>query len=283
MSESIQMSPVGRFERFLVPTDGSEYSRGAELVAIAMCRKSGAKLVAMRAIIKTTSALGYAPEADAKLEAEATEQLTRLTEEAKAEGVECETALHFADDPYQAIVKAARELPADMIIMGRRGRRGLARLMLGDATAKVMGYAPCPVMVVPEKSGMWASILVATDGSRSSDAAVFTATEIARCCDVPVTVLSVRVPSHSERRQAEAQPIVDRALAYMAQQGLAASGMVEEGIADEVIVDVESRMDRPLVILGSHGRTGIGRVLFGSKTERVINYASGPVLVVGNA
>ncbi|MGD9785874.1 MAG: universal stress protein [Hyphomicrobiaceae bacterium] len=282
-TETIQMSPVGRFERFLLPTDGSEYSRGAEQVAIAMCRKSGAKLHAMRAIVKPAGAVSYAPEADAQLENEATEQLARLSVQAEAGGAACETTLHFADDPYQAIVKAARELPADMIVMGRRGRRGLARLMLGDATAKVMGYAPCPVMVVPERAGMWCSILIATDGSRSSDAAVVTASHIAKCCDVPVTVLSVRVPSHSDRRQAEAQVIVDRALTYLAQEKVGATGAVEDGIADEVIVDVASRLDKPLVVLGSHGRTGIGRVLFGSKTERVINYASGPVLVVGNA
>ncbi len=283
-TQQIQMSPLGRFERFLVPTDGSEYSRGAELVAIAMCKKSGAKLLGMRAIIRSAGALGFAtPGADAKLEDEAMEHLKRLCQEAKSAGVTCETSLHFADDPYQAIVKAARDTLSDLVIMGRRGRRGLARLMLGDATAKVMGYAPCPVMVVPENATMWKSILVGTDGSRSSDAATVTATAIAKCCEVPVTVLSVRVPSHSERRQAEAQPIINRALSYMASEGVTAKGRVDEGIADEVVVSVANELDKPLIILGSHGRTGIGRVLFGSKTERVINYASGPVLVVGSA
>lgn len=280
----IQMSPVGRFEKLLVPTDGSEYSRGAERIAIAMCKLSGAKLIAMRAMIKGGGALGFmTPEADAKVEAEATEHLSHLCEEAKAAGVTCETMLQIADDPYQAIVKAARDIQADMIVMGRRGRRGLARLMLGDATAKVMGYAPCPVMVVPEKAEMWDRMLVATDGSRSSDAATATATAMAKCCEVPVTVLSVKVPTHSERRQEEAKPIVARAVAYMAQEGVPANGLVEDGIADEVIVEVANRLGHTLVVLGSHGRTGIGRVLFGSKTERVINFSDGPVLVVGGA
>jgi nucleotide-binding universal stress UspA family protein len=278
----IKMSPLGRFERFLVPTDGSEYSRGAERVAIAMCQKSGAKLIAMRAIIKGAGAIGFStPEADAKVEEESKAHLSGVCAEAKSTGVTCEMLLQAADDPYQAIVKAARDTLADIVIMGRRGRRGLARLMLGDATAKVMGYAPCPVMVVPEGASMWTSILLATDGSRSSDAATVSATSIAKCCNVPITVLSVRNPNHSDRRQAEAQPIVSRAVAYMAQEGVSAEGIVEDGLADEVVVNVANRMGTPLVILGSHGRTGIGRVLFGSKTERVINYAAGPVLVVG--
>lgn len=54
----IQMSPLGRFEKFLVPTDGSEFSRGAERVAIEMSRHSGAQLLAIRVLLKGSS-FGY--------------------------------------------------------------------------------------------------------------------------------------------------------------------------------------------------------------------------------
>ena len=276
----IQMSPLGRFERFLLPTDGSEFSRGAEKLAIAMCRHSGGRLVVMRVVLK--GAGGYlAPETDAKDEQGANEDIARLKREVEAAGIDCTTALRFADDPYKAIVEEARDTQADIIVMGRRGRRGLARLMLGDATAKVMGYAPCPVMVVPKSANMWGHMLLATDGSRSSDAATVTAAAMAKCCGTPLTVLSVKVPSHSERRQAEAQPIVDRAVNYLRQEGVTAEGLVKDGLADEVIVDVANDLGDVLIVLGSHGRTGLGRALFGSKTERVINHANCAVLVVG--
>lgn len=58
-------------------------------------------------------------------------------------------------------------------------------------------------------------------------------------------------------------------------------GAIETVTADMVISDAETR--RLFDIPGSHGRTGIGRMLFGLETKRAINFSSGPVLVVGNA
>ncbi len=277
----IQMSPLGRFEKVLLPTDGSEFSRGAERIAIEMSRHSGAQLLAISVLLKGSS-FGYlAPETDARLEEESAQHLSGLKREAEAAGVRCVTSVIYADDPYKGIVEAAKDNQGDIIVMGRRGRRGLARLMLGDATAKVIGYAPCSVMVVPKSSSMWRHVVLATDGSRSSDAATVTAAAVAKCCATPIAVLSVRVPSHSERRQAEAQSIVDRALKYLAQEGVAAQGVIDDGLADEVIIKHANQAPDALIVLGSHGRTGFGRVLFGSKTERVINQANCPVLVVG--
>jgi len=164
--------------------------------------------------------------------------------------------------------------------MGRRGRRGLARLMMGDATAKVIGYAPCAVLVVPETQSMWSSIMIATDGSRYSDMAAVTAAELAKSENLLLNVLSVKVPSHSDRRQNEAQPIVDRVLGFLEEQGIQARGVVEEGPADEIIVEVAKEKNSDLIVLGNFGRTGIGRVLFGSKDERVINSTDASVLIV---
>ena len=104
---------------------------------------------------------------------------------------------------------------------------------------------------------------------------------MAKCCGTPLTVLSVKVPIYTEQRQAEAQPIVDRAVNYLRQEGVAAEGLIKEGLADEVIIDVANDLGNVLIILGSHGRTGLVWALFGSKTERVINYANCAVLVVG--
>jgi nucleotide-binding universal stress UspA family protein len=278
-----QISPVGRIEKILLPTDGSEYSAGAERVAIAMCRHAGAKLLALRVIIRSTDLGFLAPETDTRLEQEAIEQIDQVRQRAKEAGIACNTNVRDGDDPYKVIVEESKDTQADLIVMGRRGRRGLARLMLGDATAKVIGYAPCSVMVVPKAAQMWEHVLLATDGSRSSDAAAVTAARIAKCCGTPLTVLSVMVPSHSERRQAEAQPIVERIVKLLAEDGIAAEGVVEKGMADEVIIDFANRKANGLIILGSHGRTGIGRVLFGSKAERVINHANCPVLVVKGA
>ena len=59
-----------------------------------------------------------------------------------------------------------------MIVMGRRGRTGLKRLMMGSETAKTIGHAPCNVLVVPRAAKLeFKNILIATDGSKYSAAA----------------------------------------------------------------------------------------------------------------
>jgi len=275
-----QLSPIARFENILLATDGSEYSAGAERVAIEFCKVHQAHLHILSATTTPDDAGWMGAQADQDAENSLDENLKRLHKAAEEAGVECTTQVRSGSDPYEVIVDLANSLTVDMIIMGRRGRRGLARLMMGDATAKVIGYAPCAVLVVPETQSMWSSIMIATDGSRYSDMAAVTAAELAKSENLLLNVLSVKVPSHSDRRQNEAQPIVDRVLGFLEEQGIQARGVVEEGPADEIIVEVAKEKNSDLIVLGNFGRTGIGRVLFGSKDERVINSTDASVLIV---
>jgi len=274
-----KLSPVGRFERVLLATDGSEWSAGAERIAVALCTEHRAHLHVLSAISTPGEAGWLGKPNDVEAERQSKETLQRVEKLAREAGLACTGHLRCGDDPYEVIVQTARELSSDVVVMGRRGRRGLARLMLGDATAKVIGYAPCSVLVVPEDAHMWSSILVATDGSRFSDMAAVAAVELAKTGSVPLTVLSVKVPVHSARRQDEAQPIVDRVLEFIADQEVVASGLVASGVADDTIVEVAHERNLGLIVLGNFGRTGIGRMLFGSKAERVINQATTPVLI----
>ena len=273
-----ELSPVGRFDKILLATDGSDYSAGATRIAIAMAAKAGAKLFVLTALPDPSD--GVAPDLSEEKRVAAEAILAAVRQSAEAANVPCEANARYGHDPYEVIVKEIKDTQADVVVMGRRGRRGLARLILGDATAKVIGYAPCSVLVVPEKGEMWGPVLVATDGSRSSDAACVTAARIAHCCGSPLAVLSVMVPSHSEARQAEARQIVDRVVAALKKDGIAAEGIVERGITEEAILETVKRRRVGLIVLGSHGRTGLGRILFGSKAERVIEHAPCPIMVV---
>ncbi|MCW8916944.1 MAG: universal stress protein [Magnetovibrio sp.] len=275
-----QLSPIGRFENVMLATDGSEWSAGAERIAVQVCKEHGAVLNILSAISTPGEAgwMGKPNDIEAARETDAV--IERITATAKEHGVECKGHVRSGNDPYEVIVDTAKDIQADVIVMGRKGRRGLARMLLGDATAKVIGYASCSVLVVPETANVWQSILIATDGSRFSDMAAVTAGELAKTGGVPLFVLSVKVPVHSERRQNEAQPIVDRVLSFLEGQGVQARGIVEEGAADDTIVDVANDRKAGLIVLGNFGRTGIGRMLFGSKAERVINQTNSPVLIV---
>ncbi len=272
-----ELSPVGRFDNILLATDGSDYSAGATRIAVAMAAKAGAKLSAVTVLPEPD---GVAPELIEEKRKSAEAILAQVRKTAEAAKVPCDANARYGRDPYEVIVKEIRDNHPDVAVLGRRGRRGLARLVLGDATAKVIGYAPCSVLVVPETAEIWGPVLVATDGSRSSDAACVTAARIAHCCDSPLAVLSVMVPSHSEARQAEARQIVDRVVAALKKDDIPAEGLVERGIAEEMIIETAKRRRIGLIVLGSHGRTGLGRILFGSKAERVIEAAPCPVMIV---
>ncbi|MGE5808350.1 MAG: universal stress protein, partial [Nitrospirota bacterium] len=70
-----------------------------------------------------------------------------VKKQADAAGVRAETFVGEAE-AYQAVNNLAREQKADMIVLGSHGRTGLRRLLMGSVTEKVIGYAPCPVLVV---------------------------------------------------------------------------------------------------------------------------------------
>jgi len=279
-----QLSPLGRFERFLVATDGSEYSAGAMREALRMAKRCGARLRVVSVVstdVEHEATVG--PLLKQELSA-AHDHLASMLEQANAAGVACETEVLQASSPDEAIVHAAEQAKSDLVVMGRRGRRGLARLMLGDITARVIGSAPCNVLVVPRAAEMHGKhFVVATDGSRFGDAAAVTAGKLAVLFGTPVTVVSVTQPSHSAERRAEAHQAVNRTVSFLKQEDVTATGEVPHGRPDEMIVLTATQNDADLIIMGSHGRTGIERVLLGSTTERVINQTASVVLVVKSA
>jgi len=137
------------------------------------------------------------------------------------------------------------------------------------------------VLTVPVGASMWQNrILLGTDGSRFSDAAAVSAAKIAHCCAAPITVVSALVPSHSERRQQEGREAVARTTAQLVQQGLDAEGTALPGEADDVIIKLAEEKGADLIVVGTYGRTGFGKVLLGSVSERVIGKAKCAVLVV---
>jgi len=276
-----QLSPVGRFERFLVASDGSEFSAAAVREALRMAAKCGARVHVMSLVATGVEHEGLG-ESILKQELEAAgAHLDAIAAEATAAGVACETHLVQGNRIDTAILDLAERVKADLIVMGRRGRRGLARLMLGHATAQVIGQAHCNVLVVPRAAQVEGRHLVlATDGSRFAEMAAVTAGALARLCGVAVTVASVTKASHSAERRAEAAEAVTRAVAHLRSEGASVEGQVVEGEPAGTIVGLARERRADLIVTGSHGRTGLGRVLIGSTSERILNDTPCAVLVV---
>jgi len=88
------------------------------------------------------------------------------------------------------------------------------------------------------------------------------------------------VPSHAEARRAEAPGVVERIVRALRSDGVDANGDVAQGLAADMIVATAAGTGADLIVMGSHGRTGIERLVLGSNTERVLNRTPCAVLVV---
>jgi len=281
MGEQGQLSPTGRFEKILLATDASGFGAGAVRVAIAFAKKSGARIVAMTMVRTNPEYEAYAHDLVERAEEDAWNYLDTVAAAAGAAEVACEPMLRRGEDPSREIIEAEVEALPDLLVMGRRGSRGLARLTVGDATVKAIGHGHCSVLVVPRAAEMWTRrVLVGTDGSRYGDAAAVTAGAVARVCALPVTVVGAMVPSHSEARQEDGRRAVERTVALLQKEGIETDGVIAPGEADSVIIATVQSRGADLIVLGSYGRTGFGRSLVGSVCERVIGQASCPVLAV---
>jgi nucleotide-binding universal stress UspA family protein len=293
----VEICPTTRVEKILLSTDGSEYSEGAIREAIKLAKKCSSKLTVLSIIETNPEFDTLAPQIMEKKEKEARQSLEALQARAKQEGVDCDTIVHEGEEPYKYIVDEAIKSKSTMIVMGRRGRTGLKRLMMGSVTARVIGHAPCNVLVVPKAAQLeFENILVATDGSKYSATAVSEALGLAKWNGSTLTVISV-VPSElmtpsdidftitqrehiAEKEMHEAEKNAKAVKEAAQKEGVAVKAFVLSGRPADAIIETAQEKNADLIVLGSHGRTGVERLLMGSVAERVIVLASCPVLVV---
>jgi nucleotide-binding universal stress UspA family protein len=190
----------------------------------------------------------------------------------------------------QRIAAVAAEERCGIIVMGRRGMARLERMMVGSVTARVIGHSPVDVLVVPMNAVIgWKTVLVATDGSRHSAVAAAKAVDFA--ASYGGRVVAVSVVDLPDEVYGVAPGVVDiliekargyaGAVARLAEKsGVSCTVAVREGVSAPTIVQLAKEEGAGVVVMGSHGRTGLARLLMGSVTEKVIGHAPCPVLVV---
>jgi nucleotide-binding universal stress UspA family protein len=141
------------FHQVLVPTDGSENSVQAALLAYRIVRLCGAALTLVYVV--DTAVLGEIARFSAHQQAEVRQELYEngrqyldyLESLAAAEHLAVQSELREGI-PFEEIVDAAGRLAADLIVMGHVGRRGPRRILIGSVTERVIEFAHCPVLVV---------------------------------------------------------------------------------------------------------------------------------------
>jgi len=143
------------YTHILVPTDGSELADKAIDQGIGLAKLTGAKLTVLRVtappapIVVEGVVVGYPQEeVQAKVKERVEAHLKSLEAKAKAAGI---TASHMqmqGEQPWKAIVDAAKAHNVSLIVMSSHGRRGLSALVIGSETQKVLTHTDIPVLVV---------------------------------------------------------------------------------------------------------------------------------------
>jgi nucleotide-binding universal stress UspA family protein len=282
---------MANYRKILVAYDGSASARNGLAVASHLAKED-------KSWIKVLSVLpGYSGDLELvgvsnikeTIEGPGKKLLAEAQEIADREDVHILTNM-TQGEPYEKIVHVADDENCDLIVMGRRGKHQLERELVGSVTARVIGYTLKDVLVVPEGTRLSRkNILLATDGSPSCEAAVDKAIELAKEKSANLTAVSVVYTNDEYLALAPGvvEELIGKAknkLATIAQKGREAgveiNTVVKEGEAFEAITNLAQNNGIDMIVMGSHGKKGLQRLLMGSVTERTIGYATCPVLVV---
>ncbi len=268
----------GTMRRILLVSDGSEYCESAVSEAIRLASRCEAQLFAFSVLATPDYESPLGQNMHDLEKRSAVKQLLKVRKEAAVAGVGCEILLGHGAEAYSEIVDQAEMSAMDLIVMGRRERSDLVRSMLGSTTARVIGHTRTPVLVVPRGSATSGKgLLLAIDGSGYSRAATSMVIDYTSRCQMPVTVVSVAI---DQRLQKETRKEIDKVGRRLDLAGIKATLSLQVGRPEEAILATASQSGADMIVMGSHGRTGLDRLLVGSVSERVIGQASCPVLVI---
>ncbi len=238
------------------------------------------------------------PENTAELTADEESARRALVDHARTKlGLELTEVFVERGPAYAEVVRRAELWGASYIVLGSHGRRGLARAVLGSVAERVVRHAHCSVLVArpAPKPGV---VLAATDLSDASMPAVVEGAAAAKRLGARLVVVSVLewadpisvsagslIGVASPAPTVELQREVADALRVTLEQSLVRLGVQGEvralqGSPATEIVRAAEELGAELVVVGTHGRTGLARLAVGSVAERVIRSAHCSVLAV---
>jgi hypothetical protein len=285
MLEPRTQHPLGDLTVILLATDGGLHSEGAVKEVIRLARACNTRLHVLRLFSYKS---GFSDETSRrlddefrqKMESETTPYFERIRELAAAENVECESSVKNTTNIAQAIVDKANALRSDLIVMGRRGLSGIKKLLLGSVTSEVIGLAQCKILVVPQDASIKGeSILLATDGSDFSAVAEAEAVSAGLKCPQLKQLIALSVAS-SDSETNQAKQTVEKFKATAESKGVKVEAIVKTGKPAQTIMDVAKEQNADMIIMGTHGRTGIQKAIIGSVASQVVSSAHCAVLVV---
>lgn len=283
------------FNRILVPLDGSTLSERALPVATLLGQATGGRLSLVRATGENDSAGGARQQARAYLESVA----HRL-------GTQASVDVATPDGPAaRGILAEIDRQHADLVVMTTHGHTGLQRLVHGSVAEAVLADSPVPVLLVrmnvTPAAAAWRParpcLLLPLDGSFFAEAALRPAAAMARALDWTLVLLRVVAspaallvdpevarPETTDRIIQDEEGEADRYLHSLANtlraEGLRVETRIRVGQAAQAILDEGATAGASLVVMATHGRTGLERLMRGSVASEVLHRGSLPLLLI---
>ena len=287
------------FTRILVPIDFSACSDAALAYAQRVATSFGSTMHLLHVSDATFLRAMVADPADK--DTAVLNRLDALLTDADRRRFSPVMAVQHSDLPADEIVRYARITDIDLIVMGTHGHTGLAHVLLGSVAEKVVRHAPCPVVTLralpramTERHSGVSRVLAATDFSPQSDRALEHARAIAAKSGAALHLLHVLedtvdtaafgtevfVPESAEVREARVREATIRLEQRARSAKPQASTEIVAGGGARSIAAYAAQHDVDLIVMGTHGRTGIAHLVMGSVAEQVVRTAPCPVLAV---
>lgn len=233
----------------------------------------------------------------------ASSQLVDLKGRAERRGIAVTTRV-ATGIPSEEVIASAQVEDPDLIVVGTRGKTGLAHVLLGSTAERVIRGAPCPVMAVrmeptdSEETSIQSKpitlerILVPVDFSDCSLDAVGYAAVVAQHAKASLTLLHVLEPvsygldftlGQSQARRVEAETWTKRLeelVSSIQRPTMQVASQLRGGVPADSILDSAQTLPCDLIVMGTHGRRGVSHTVSGSVAEAVLRKARCPVIAV---
>ena len=283
----------------LFATDGSESAKHAQNLVASIAWPASTRIMVLHVAPSFAADLGPEGQYTAAHEAlrrSIERELVATKRALSASGRDVVTAV-IAGRPASVIVDEARAMAADLVVLGSRGRGALTASVLGSVAAETVDYAPCPVLVA--RGEKVTGVVLAHDGSPGARQAEAVVLAMPFLHSVPVRVVSAWSVASTylagdpaggaflsadlyeqiinDARGLSTSAAAD-AVARLNAAGVKAVAIVVEGPAAEAVATAARPTD--LIVMGTRGHTGLGRLLLGSVARGVLHRAHSSVLFV---
>ncbi len=287
----------------LVPIDFSEFSSNALNYAISLAEKFQSKLTLLHAVVL------FEDDVNEEERLQEYEELVRRREKnidahmktnlqkAHQKGIAVESIILRSVSAADAILEYLNEHSFDLIVMGTHGRTGLKHIFLGSVAEKVVRLAPVPVLSVHRSVQKFdlSKLVVPIDFSIYSKNAAENAISLAKNFGAQVKFIHVvekdihpsfyaaGVESIFQIDTSLQERVIQNMKGFLEEQitsKIDSEFIVKEGRAHREIVEYAQQEKADLIVISTHGLTGLEYLLLGSTAEKVVRWASCPVLTI---